>query len=187
MPEQKEGESLSALEALNFVEQKENNFIQDIFDWTITSGRKVIIFTEIIVLAVFLSRFYFDRKLHDVKLNIEDKQAIIESSYDIEIEHRRIQTKLEFLKSVLDAQIDWRNWLDNFTKKIPATLVLNQVILNKQTATISAIAKTPDSFAIFISILLQDEDINSVILTQSSFDKETKEYEFTMELDLKDP
>src|SRR3989344_3425468 len=51
-----------------------------IVTWATTYGRYIMILTEIIVLLAFISRFSLDRKLTDLKEEITQKQAIIETN-----------------------------------------------------------------------------------------------------------
>lgn len=175
------------LESLNFVEPQYHteNLLDQIFQWVLQSGRKIIIFTEIIVLGVFISRFALDRKIHDLRENVESKKTIIESTKNIEIEHRRIQAKLINLEQIVKAQSDFRTWLDEFTTKIPQNLSLKTLTVKTYGASLSASASDASSFATFINLLITDPKVKTIVLTSSQFDKDTKEYKFSLDVNLK--
>jgi len=76
MPAQK-----SQIELLPREEWEETSFGK-FLKWLLTVGRYIVIFTELVVILAFLSRFKLDRDLTDLYKQIENKQAIIQNSTD---------------------------------------------------------------------------------------------------------
>lgn len=63
--------------------------------WSLTVGRYLVIFTELIVIISFGSRFSLDRRITDLNSEILQKQTIIQSYGDLEPTIREIQKKTE--------------------------------------------------------------------------------------------
>jgi hypothetical protein len=58
-------------------EEFEKKPIGKFLTWALSIGRYIIIFTELIVILAFLSRFKLDRDLSDLNQSIREKQAVI--------------------------------------------------------------------------------------------------------------
>lgn len=155
---------------------------QQLFKWTIESGKKIVILTEAIVLLVFISRFKLDRDTNRLRERIENKQAIVKSTQKLETEHRRIQRKLNRIKLITREQIDWNKRLDSFTQKMPQDVTLENLSLDHNSIALSAKVKTAASFGTFIKLLLQDDNTQAVFLKSSSYNKQEKNYKFSLDI-----
>ncbi|KUK79488.1 MAG: hypothetical protein XD95_0357 [Microgenomates bacterium 39_7] len=63
--------------------------------WSLGAGRYIVIFTELVVILCFASRFVLDRRVHDLNESIYQKQVVIQSQSDFEREFRLAQTKIQ--------------------------------------------------------------------------------------------
>jgi hypothetical protein len=72
--------------------------------WASTYGRYIMIGTEIVVLLAFISRFSLDRKITDLKDEIDQKQALIEANLDLENQVVELQDRLKNIKPLIDSQ-----------------------------------------------------------------------------------
>ncbi len=63
--------------------------------WALSVGRYIVIFTEIVVIMSFLSRFQLDRQLTDLNKEIVEKKTVIESFGELEQNVRDIQKKID--------------------------------------------------------------------------------------------
>jgi Tfp pilus assembly protein PilN len=66
-----------------------------ILKWALSIGRYIVIFTELVVIMSFASRFTLDRQLTDLNTAILQKQTIIESYGDLEQSVRTAQKKID--------------------------------------------------------------------------------------------
>lgn len=123
--------------------------------WALSVGRYIVIFTELIVLAAFFSRFYFDRKLSDLHEEIAQKQAIVESARDLELEARRIQSRLYQSKIILASDIPSNSILSNLAQITPTDIIYNTVYITATSVVITANANSDGSLAVFLSNLRQ--------------------------------
>ncbi len=72
--------------------------------WAVGAGRHIIIFTELIVIVSFFSRFVLDRQLTDLNTSITQKQSIIESYGDLEASFRRAEQQENDISAILVQQ-----------------------------------------------------------------------------------
>jgi len=75
-----------------------------IMRWAVGAGRHIIIFTELIVIVSFFSRFVLDRQLTDLNASIGQKQSIIESYGDLEASFRMAQQQETDMQAILAQQ-----------------------------------------------------------------------------------
>lgn len=155
-----------------------------IFQWVIKNGKRIVIFTQAIVLLVFLSRFKFDTDVRNITQEVEKNQAIVESLADVEAKYVENQAKLGLLRPIIESQIDWKERLDNFTKKIPNDMVLGSASFTANSIKVSATTETPQSFQLFLSLLIQDPSVKGIILESSKYDRSTNEYYFVMSVEI---
>ena len=75
-------------------QQAPPTFWENFYVWITKSARVVVILTEAVVLVAFGMRFYLDRKLNDLKNQIEQKGSTLEILAEEEKEIRRVQSKI---------------------------------------------------------------------------------------------
>lgn len=66
-----------------------------VLKWALSIGRYIVIFTELVVILSFVTRFSLDRQVTDLNDTIAQKRVVIESYGDLEESVRQIQTVLE--------------------------------------------------------------------------------------------
>lgn len=112
--------------------------------WSLLYGRIIIILTEFIVIAAFISRFYFDLKLSDLKDAVEVKANFIENSQPIEKEFLRFQGTLDEAGKIIDQRRDQSKVFTNFSSLLPSDIFVKEMTLKDNTFTFSCqIATVP--------------------------------------------
>lgn len=124
-----------------------------LLEWATTYGRYIMIGTEIVVLLAFISRFSLDRKITDLKEEIEQKQLVIEANVDFENEFRHIQKRVEHIASLWTNQKTPLEIIATLTKILPPDLILSSLQFQSNTLTVSAQAGTNSGFSQFLSNL----------------------------------
>ena len=83
--------------AIEFLPQEEwqKGTLGHLLKWALTVGRFIVVFTELIVILAFLSRFKFDRDLTDLNEAVSQKKAIVEAAADFEQDFLFLQKQLE--------------------------------------------------------------------------------------------
>jgi hypothetical protein len=119
-----------------------------ILKWSLTTGRYIIILTEMVVIVAFLSRFKFDKDLADLNERIEGKKHILDATYSTEINFRATQARLLEAKVYIDHQKDTSALLDHITNKIPQGLVLTGLQANWSNRSLDLTGKADSQQAI---------------------------------------
>jgi len=135
--------------------------------WALSIGRYIIVFTQLVVVLSFLSRFKLDRDLTDLNTQIRQQQALIESYGDLEVKVRETQKKLSFLAD-MRIEVNPMDVLDTFTKITPVDVKFTQVQIRENQLQVSAVALSPSGFSGFVQAIQRGEDFSDVQLINVS-------------------
>lgn len=86
--------------------------------WALTYGRYIVVGTELIVILAFLSRFKLDRDATDLQEAIDQKQAIIEATADLEKEIRFLQNRLATVKYISSYSVSQTGIFESFSQSL---------------------------------------------------------------------
>lgn len=144
-------------------EEFEASILGRVLRWAMGTFRIIVIVTEMIVMAAFLSRFWLDAQNSDLSDAIKISSAQIIAQAAFEKEFRGVQTKLKIYKSINQLAQSSKK-LDTITAKIPADIILNSIILNPQTLDIRGDSASETSIAQLLSNLKAEPTFKQVDL-----------------------
>lgn len=121
--------------------------------WALTVGRHIVIFTELIVILAFLSRFKFDRDLTDINEEVKQKQAIVTNSAKFEQEFRLLQSRLTRIEQQRKIQPETDLIIDTVASLLPIDVYLSDLTVANKQITLNAIALSETSLAKFTNNL----------------------------------
>jgi len=159
-----------------------NSFSSRLIKWSTTTGRVVIIFTELIVVCAFISRFWLDRKNSDLSEILRQKTAILQSTQTFEAEFKQLQQKLSSIKVSYASQPKYDQQLASLIKSTPEEIYYKDISLSQdektlQTAVVSdLIAYREDIIVNFITNLMVNPDIKQVDIKR--IEKKPKENQY---------
>ena len=161
---------MAAKKEISLLPESENprSFSARFFKWITTTGRVTIILTELIVISVFISRFWLDRKNSDLSEISRQKQAILESTAPFEKEFVQLQNRLTYIKDFYSNQPDYSKQIDSLISSTPEDLFYDDISVfkdekSKLTAiNTSLIAFREESIVSFITNLMLNPDIDQV-------------------------
>src|SRR3990167_9181041 len=78
----------------------EHSPVGKVLHWLLSAGRTIVIFTELIVIISFLSRFWLDRTLTDLSEQNNNKRAQIEASRQFEENFKSVQQRLSLVNQI---------------------------------------------------------------------------------------
>lgn len=113
-------------------DQFENTSFGKFINWAVNVGRWIIVFTELIVICAFLSRFYFDTELANLFDETRLKKAMITANTSFEENFRQIQERTKIVKSILAQEKTPSILLADLAKIMPLDLTLTGVNLSEQ-------------------------------------------------------
>ncbi len=135
--------------------------------WATQIGRYIIVFTELIVIFSFASRFKLDRDLTDLTARVTQKKAVVESYREVETQTRLVQRKLELTQSLLDESkaIDHVNLL---TPRIPPAVSLTQLTYGESKILLLGDAANSNAFGQLVLSLQQEPAFKSLSVDRVS-------------------
>ncbi|MBU1088870.1 hypothetical protein KKA02_03265 [Patescibacteria group bacterium] len=161
-------------------DQDNNSSTAKLIHWITTVGRVVIIFTELIVIAAFVSRFWLDRKNSDLSESIRQQKAILESTALFEVDYSTLQARLKAIKELSDNNIDYASKLLSLSESTPPNILYKNLSLstkdNKILAVVSVSTTKVELIANFIDNLNLNQDIKSVTIEKISKKPKTRDY-----------
>jgi Tfp pilus assembly protein PilN len=155
--------------AINLLPQEEFNIsiVGRILDWAMGTFRIIVIVTEMIVMAAFLSRFWLDAQNSDLNNSIKVKSAQIAAQADVEKEFRSIQSKLSIVQQI-KAAIPSSQRVDAVTSKLPTGVNLTAITVTENSVQLKGTSDTELGIAQFVANLKADTSLKNVDLGQIS-------------------
>ena len=108
-----------------------------IYHWVFTVGRYVIIGVELVVLAMFASRFVLDRQNNDLIQEIDVKVQMLEAQKDTERHLRGVQATLKNLDQMVDDQEVLSPAFENLLDQIPSGISIDSFSISQSSASLS--------------------------------------------------
>lgn len=152
--------------AVNLLDQDEfaQTAVGKVMLWALSIGRYIVVFTELIVILSFLSRFKLDRDLTDLNEAIARQKAIILSYGTLETDFRHAQDQLAIIRQdenvVLPAEV-----VALLSRTLPTDIRLDSVAVSGQQLQLSAISLSPQSLVRFIGNLHQSGYVSTVSIS----------------------
>jgi len=168
-------------------EENLNSLSARIFQWLTTVGRYIIVFTELIVICAFLSRFWLDRMNSDLDEVIRQQEAILDSTNSFATQYSQLQQRLGVIKDFYQNQPDYQSKIQTLSDSTPldityTNLTLDRDTKNNITAKINFTAYQENSIVDFITNLIVNPQIASVDI--QTIEKKTKENIYHVNLSL---
>lgn len=159
-------------EVINLLPQEEfaASTVGRILTWLLSTFRMIVIATEMVVMAAFLSRFWLDARNTDLNDEIKQKQAIISSYKDIERNFRATQSKLSIMSGLISNQTGGTIF-NLISQNLPPDAILTSVSITGSDIKIAGLGASERSISQFLVNLQSQKEISNVNLNQLSSDK----------------
>lgn len=131
--------------------------------WAMGSFRIIVILTEMVVMAAFLSRFWLDAQNSDLNDSIKNATAQIQAQSNFEKEFRGVQQKLNIFKQIT-SQPAASGRVELIAGKTPSDLVLSSINVQDTTAVVKGTAASEIGITQFISNLQAEPTFKKVEL-----------------------
>ncbi len=121
-----------------------------LLQWALSAGRYLVIFTELVVVMSFATRFSLDRQVTDLNGMIHQKQVIIESYGDLEDKVRAAQKKITAYQQVEQQQ----NLADAFTaisEITPQDVILDELDIEQDHIVFSGTTRSSVSLNLLVN------------------------------------
>ena len=143
----------------------EYSVIGKITTWVLTVGRFIVVFTELLVIGAFLSRFWLDQKNTDLSEAIRQEKMILESTAPFEKEFNLFQARTNEVDKKLDETFTPLLPLEKVLAVLPQDIILVKYEFTagvKNEASFSTQVFSEGSLAQFTKSLLKEKEVASV-------------------------
>ncbi len=145
--------------------------------WSLSIGRYLVVFTELIVILSFLSRFKLDRDLTDLNEEIEVQKRTIQTFADTEQKFRLAQAKVEAIKLSQENQFAI-NSLNFLEKNLPIDVKLSRISFSPNGWTLEGSALSAQSLRLTAQRVLAENSSSSISLSKVKLNSRTGTIDF---------
>lgn len=152
----------------------ENDAFAKAYEWMVTIGKYLLIFVEMIVLGVFFSRFFLDKKRIDLNEEVESQIQLLRTEPWVSnnILFSRYQKLLKDVGTVKNGQQINSSVVSEIVSGIPITLTLKGFTLNESKVSMSFMASSLEEVKIYESALKENERYSDVSFSIQKEDAE---------------
>lgn len=129
--------------------------------WALSVGRYLVIFTELVVIISFATRFTLDRQVTDLNDALNQKKLVIESYGQLDETFRAIQTKLTDSKQI-DQQINIADAFPKLVAIVPRDVQLDELTVTTESVFLSGSAPSQNTLNLLLNNLQVSKDFFSV-------------------------
>lgn len=156
--------------------------------WLTTVGRFIVVFTELIVICAFISRFWLDRQNSDLSEAIRQQKAILNSTSEFEKEFTLLQTKLREVRSFESRQIDFPSKIKTVVQSMPPDIYFQDFVISRSElgnfpkVSVSLFTYREQPIVDFITNLSLNPDIAAINVKR--IEKKSKDNRYYIDLDV---
>ena len=154
--------------------------------WALTAGRIAVVLTELVVIIAFLSRFWFDRKLNDLRERRVQKEAVVDSYADIQTRFTKVQAQLSAIRNILNQQANMADRLTEIQSLTPQGVSYSKMVVSSQSARLTGYTQTPSLFSVLLTNLQNKAGEENVTVKNLVLSKDHVPG-FDFEVDMKQP
>lgn len=155
--------------------------------WALSVGRYLVIFTELVVILSFASRFSLDRQVTDLNEALNQKQTIIESYGELEAQVKETQAKIDQYGQV-EQQSNIAEIFPKLSRITPQDIRLDQLSIKLDSVSLAGTAFSNNSLNIFITNLQLSPDFFNVSVDKiETGDKKNPGFHFQIHASTKKP
>lgn len=139
--------------------------------WALSTGRLVVVLTELVVIGAFLSRFWFDRKLSDLRQVRIERSASVQAMEDVRTKWERLQFLAEEINKANRNNFDAAERLAKIQSLTPAGVEFDSIEIGSQSAALTGHVPKSAVFSGLFSAVKADKSYTGVVvkrLEQSS-------------------
>jgi hypothetical protein len=129
--------------------------------------------TEVVVLLAFISRFSLDRKLTDLREEINQKQIILEANQGFENQFKRLQENLVSVNSLLSKQKKPLDVFYDISSRLPVDVNVLEYMGGINSLEIRFSAGTTESFSNVLKSLQSLTSLSNIEITEIRKDQLT--------------
>jgi Tfp pilus assembly protein PilN len=157
-----------------------------ILRWALSIGRYIVIFTELVVIVSFVTRFALDRRVTDLNSSIDQNKTIILSYGDLEENVIKVQSVLQEYDQIKQ-QINITEIFPELTRVLPRDTELGELVIRPDQITFSGRSLTQSSLNLIINNIQLSHKFSNVSVDKikSENEREGDGFNFVIRADTK--
>lgn len=144
----------------------ENTTTGRVLGWLLSVGRTIVIVTEIVVIASFISRFWFDRRLTDLAEQNNIRRTQVEAASSFEKEFRSTQERLSLYEKLTASQLPASELITQIAALAPKGVVFNQIAASFDGFSVSGNSLSEEGLSGFLKALSDSSEFEDVVLSR---------------------
>ncbi len=137
------------------------SFLGRTLRWALSAGRYIVIFTELVVIASFATRFTLDRQVTDLNQELLQKEYIIESYGSLESNFRTVQAKVDEYKQI-EQESNITESFEHLSEVTPQGIQLSSLTIEPASVVITGVSISQSAFNTFVTNLQISPDFSNV-------------------------
>ena len=130
--------------------------------WALSTGRLVVVLTELVVIAAFLSRFWFDRKLSDLRQVRIQRTVSVQAMDEVRTKWERLQFLAEEVNQANGTNFDAAERLSKIQSLTPAGVEFEAIEIGSQSASLTGYVPRSDVFSGLFSRMKAEKSYGGV-------------------------
>jgi hypothetical protein len=135
-------------------------------NWALTTGRYLVVLTELIVTMAFLSRFWFDKVLTDLREQRLQREVVVDSYKDFESAFLSAQSGFNFVKQTIDSSLKSEEELSVINGLTPKGVDYVQIQISPGKTSLSGFAVSASDFSSLLSGLESQERFSEITVKE---------------------
>lgn len=161
-------------------ENRKTEGLNKFYYWLISSGRYILIATELLLFSVFASRFYFDDRIQDeIDYGIKTKLPVINSLKSNTDQFRNLQNRLTSINKFIDSRASSSQILEDLVKSTPADIKLTKIEIEPGQISFEGVLNNVASLETLRKNFSGSSHFSSLEITSISADKQTGKVVFS--------
>lgn len=148
--------------------------------WALSVGRYIVIFTELIVILSFVTRFSLDRQVTDLNGAIDQKKTVIQSFGNLENNVRTTQEKIDNYLQI-EQQTNIAEVFPALTEITPRSITLNQLIIKPGEISFNGVSSSQDALNTLITNIQISPNFSNVSVNKIESSKDEAGLEFAIQ------
>lgn len=140
----------------------ESSGVGFILSWALAFGKWAVIFTQLVVMMAFLWRFSLDRKLTNLRRDIDQQKAVIASNAELETKFVLLQKRVNFVKPAIALQKKQVETLELIQNLTPSDVWYERLAVTETGVTMTAYSASLSGFSRLLTAFQRRPEFKSV-------------------------
>ena len=151
-----------------------SSFFGRILSWLLMTFRILVMFTEMVVMGAFISRFYLDARNSDLLDEINQKKALLEAQSSFEQDFRDVQKRLESISTIENMSHPKDKYLTAITDSLPSGLIVSSILFTEESVVVKGSVDDERTISQFIAGVKESQVFKNLQLTELKTDSQTE-------------